>query len=273
MWEAARDLGLAQARDPRRRAAAHDDGRPRQRARAGCSPSCRARLEELHHVHGERAGRRGLRGGRLRVGRSSCSAIPKCPRDPEGARAAGGSHPGGREAARRVSAHGALRAARAHAALARRNARARRTARGRPHPRDAAAPDRDDAARARPRATCSARSTWRSRTAARAAALAQRFEGLDAGWVFPKRDDERLELLLALSSGCRSELVRALRTAAHRAHRAVRVAAREGAAVVGQGARARPREARDYSRIHQRNADRSTARRRGCAGCSSRCVR
>jgi hypothetical protein len=30
----------------------------------------------------------------------------------------------------------------------------------------------------------------------RAAELARRFESLDAGWVFPKRDDERLELLL-----------------------------------------------------------------------------
>ncbi|MFI5316329.1 MAG: hypothetical protein ACHQ6T_11555 [Myxococcota bacterium] len=30
-----------------------------------------------------------------------------------------------------------------------------------------------------------------------AAALARRFEGLDAGWVFPARDDERLELLLS----------------------------------------------------------------------------
>jgi hypothetical protein len=29
-----------------------------------------------------------------------------------------------------------------------------------------------------------------------AAALARRFEDLDSGWVFPKRDDERLELLL-----------------------------------------------------------------------------
>jgi len=29
-----------------------------------------------------------------------------------------------------------------------------------------------------------------------AADLARRFENLDSGWVFPKRDDERLELLL-----------------------------------------------------------------------------
>jgi hypothetical protein len=31
--------------------------------------------------------------------------------------------------------------------------------------------------------------------APRATALARRFEGLDSGWVFPRRDDERLELL------------------------------------------------------------------------------
>jgi hypothetical protein len=32
---------------------------------------------------------------------------------------------------------------------------------------------------------------------ARASALAQRFENLDSGWVFPKSDGEHLELLLA----------------------------------------------------------------------------
>jgi len=31
----------------------------------------------------------------------------------------------------------------------------------------------------------------------RASALAKRFESLDSGWVFPRADDERLELLLA----------------------------------------------------------------------------